>query len=329
MALDGKLFASAREELEQIKENNALEHQRREREVYGKLPQVKAADEELRRLFTELVSASLKRGSMSLDEIDRRSLEIRAKRAEMLADVGYGEDYLEDIYSCEKCRDSGFLRSGKICSCLMDIYARKQAQSLSSLLKLGESDFENFDLSYYSTDKDPELGISPRECMELVFNTCRRYAENFGSQSPNLLFRGGTGLGKTFLSACIAKAVAARGFSVVYETASAAFEAFEKEKFTRDEAAGEKVHRMLSCELLILDDLGTEMVTAFSQSALYTIVNTRLNEGKKTIISTNLQSAEMAGKYSPQTVSRIDGEYDTLLFLGRDIRAIKKERRYL
>ena len=331
MSIDGRLFARARDELEERKQKNEQEHQRREREVYARLPQVKALDGELRRLFTELVSASLRQnggGPGLLKTIDEKSLALRARRAELLIRAGYPEDYLDDIYSCRECRDSGFLRSGRPCACLMKLYAGQQARELSSLLKLGEDEFSDFDLSYYPTETDPAYGVSPRDCMELVYSTCRTFAESFGKDSPNLLFRGGTGLGKTFLSACIAKAVAAKGFSVVYETAAAAFEAFEDRKFGRGGDAEEKVERILGCDLLILDDLGTEMNTQFSQSALYTIVNSRLSSGKKTIISTNLSARELAARYPAQIASRIEGEYDVQLFLGQDIRAIKKEKRY-
>ena len=166
----------------------------------------------------------------------------------------------------------------------------------------------------------------------MTLNYCRSYAERFGEDSPNLLFRGGTGLGKTFLSGCVAKAVSDKGFSVVYETAGDAFAAFEDRKFSRDiaqsEEAADRVRRILDCELLILDDLGTEMSTGFTHSALYNIINSRLTKGKKTIVSTNLSAGEMEARYTPQVVSRIFGEYDTVPFRGRDIRAIKNERRY-
>ena len=168
--------------------------------------------------------------------------------------------------------------------------------------------------------------------MELTLAAARAYAEGFGPDSANLLLQGGTGLGKTFLSGCIAKTVSDKGFSVVYLTAQEAFAAFEEQKFSRDAetyaAASEKVKRILRSQLLILDDLGTEMTTGFTQSALYNIVNTRLTERRQTIISTNLDDKALAARYLPQTISRISGEYDTLLFMGEDIRAIRRSQRY-
>ena len=184
--------------------------------------------------------------------------------------------------------------------------------------------FADFDLNYYQGEA--------RACMEVTLKAARTYAEHFSPDSGNLLLQGGTGLGKTFLSRCIARTVAAQGCSVVYETAQEAFTAFEDQKFSRDAetyaAASERVQRILNADLLILDDLGTELTTSFTQSALYYIVNTRLTDHRKTVISTNLTDGELAARYLPQIASRIGGEYDTLLFLGEDIRAIKKQQRY-
>ena len=152
----------------------------------------------------------------------------------------------------------------------------------------------------------------------------RKFADNFPNVSSNLLFQGGPGLGKTFLSACIARVVAEKGCSVCYDSAVSALEAFEKQKFSRDpdeaDAASARVRRMLDCDLMILDDLGTEMVTPMSVSALYTLINSRLAAGRRIIISTNCTDEELARRYTPQIYSRIAGEFVRLPFAGRDIR---------
>ena len=162
--------------------------------------------------------------------------------------------------------------------------------------------------------------------MEMVYKTCRTYAETFAPGSMDLLLRGGPGLGKTFLSACIARVVSQKGFSVVYESAGAAFEAFEDKRFARDGDAAGTVERMLSCDLLILDDLGTEMPGGVTNGALYAILSRRLAGKKSMIISTNLSAAELSRRYTPQIASRIEGEFEELEFAGSDIRAIKKAR---
>ena len=159
--------------------------------------------------------------------------------------------------------------------------------------------------------------------MERNFQNCRRYANSFGMASGNLMFVGGTGLGKTFLSACIARTVADRGFSVVYETAHHLFAKLEQAKFGGGEEAKREAEKYLQCDLLILDDLGTEMPGQFVTAALYSLLNDRLLECKPMVISTNLNVDELARRYSPQIASRLHGNFSRLTFVGEDIRVLK------
>lgn len=328
MAIDGKLMAKARERLGAIKEENEKLQEERLLEVYSRVPEVRRIDAQLRGLMSEVISASLKKGEAarrSLESVEERSLSLCADKAEALAEAGYPADYLDDVHSCHTCRDTGYTDSGEVCACLMKLYEEEKAAYLSSIPGHESDSFGNFRIDFY-----PE---EDRMMMEMSLNFCRSYAMTFGADSPNLIFRGGTGLGKTFLSGCVARAVADKGYSVVYETAGDAFAAFEERKFSRDaaavERAGERVRRILDCDLLILDDLGTEMSTAFVHAALYNIINSRLTAGKKTIVSTNLSGEEMTARYTPQVASRLLGEYDTVPFRGKDIRALKREKRYL
>jgi DNA replication protein DnaC len=326
MSVDGKLLLRAREALAAQKAENAAQRDQREALAYRRVPALRGIDARLRALVGEVirVASELTPQSAALERIQTESLALCAEKAELLENNGFPADWLDEIVSCPDCRDSGYLPDGSMCRCLKKRYEEEQAKELSSVLKAGEESFADFSLDYYTGPA--------RECMEQTFAFARRYAVGFGADSPNLLLQGGTGLGKTFLSGCIAKVVAAKGCAVVYETAQDAFGAFEEQKFSRDAetyaAASEKVKRILGCGLLILDDLGTELTTSFTQSALYNIVNTRLTAGKKTLISTNLSDSELAARYLPQTVSRIRGEYETLPFEGRDIREIKKDQRY-
>jgi len=165
--------------------------------------------------------------------------------------------------------------------------------------------------------------------MEMNYDICWKYAIGFGAESGNLFLIGEPGLGKTFLSTCIAKVVSENGHAVVYDTAQNLFARFEVEKFGRSddpEATQTDINRYLSCDLLILDDLGTEMTTSFVVSTLYTLINTRLLRKKPTIISANYSLEALASKYSPQIMSRLEGEYEVLTFFGRDIRKLKKEQ---
>lgn len=322
MALDGKILAKAREQLKSIHADNVAEHFLRQEKIYSRIPEIERIDRRLRSQMSELVGLTIKRSADlggALKALEDESLELQARKAELLNEHGYGIDYLDDIYFCHKCRDTGFVQ-GEMCSCLKELYNRELTSELSVLLRSGNERFEDFDLSLYGDAK---------EGMSIVFDTCREYAHSFSERSMNLLFQGGTGLGKTFLSACIARVVAENGHSVCYDTAASAFDAFEMKKFARSAEAAEKaavkVERMLECELMILDDLGTEMLTPISTSALYTLINTRLINGKKTIISTNLTDAELVRKYNSQICSRLDGEFTRLPFAGSDIRILKKE----
>lgn len=322
MALDGKLLARARENLENIHADNVAEHYLRQEKIYSRIPEIERIDTRLRTQMAELVGLTL-RGSAELNAaikaLEDESLALQAKKAELLVERGYEMDYLDDIFSCKTCRDTGYF-GGKMCSCLKAMYNAEVTRELGTLLKNSDECFEKFDLSLYG---------DARESMEIVYNTCREYANSFSERSMNLMFQGGTGLGKTFLSACIARVVAGNGHSVCYDTASSALEAFETKKFSRDaqtaENAAVKVERMLDCELMILDDLGTEMPTPMSVSALYTLINTRLVNGRKTVISTNLTDAELSKRYNPQICSRLEGEFTKLPFFGSDIRLTKKE----
>ena len=328
MAFDGKLLARARTQLDLIRSDNQAEHQRRLSLVYARVPEIQRMDETMRRQMTELVRLTISHPAdlkERLAALEKDNLDIQMRRAELLVENGWPVEYLDDIYSCPKCRDSGVYEGG-VCSCLEKLYNKELTKELGTLLQHGDESFERFDLNYY--DAAPVGGVSPRETMTMVLGACRKFADNFPAVSANLLFQGGTGLGKTYLSACIARVVAAKGYSVCYDSAAAALEAFEVQKFSRDpeasEAANARVRRMLDCDLMILDDLGTEMISSISASALYTLLNTRLVNGKKIIISTNCSDEELQKKYTPQIYSRIKGEFLRLPFVGRDIRLIRK-----
>jgi len=330
MAYDGKLLARARTQLEDIRRKNTDEQRNRQRRVYMRVPEIESIDDRLRRQMLETVRLTIAKApdmAEKIEAIREENLELQMRRAELLTEQGFGLDYLDEIISCEKCRDTGIYKGG-VCSCLDRLYNMELTKELGTLMRNGDECFESFDLGLYPTEYDPVSGLVPRENMADVFDFCRRYAENFEEATKNLLFHGGTGLGKTYLSACIARVVARKGFSVCYETAATALEYYEKAKFSRDisesEEAALRIKRMESCDLMILDDLGTEMLTPMSQSALYSLINSRLVNGKKTIISTNFGAADLQKRYIPQIFSRLSGEYMALPFVGKDIRIMRK-----
>ena len=329
MAHDGKLLARAREQLDRQRQANRDEHLRRLDEVYRRVPEIEQIDATMRAQMTQLVRITLgKRPDMQeqLKALKEENLQLQMRRAELLVEHGMPTDYLDEIVSCPICRDTGIC-GGQPCSCLETLYNRELTKELSALLRHGDESFEHFDFSLYSTVPDAR-GLTPRRVIESYFAICRRFAANYPDVSRNLLLWGEPGLGKTYLSACIAREVAKKGYSVSYGSAASALDAFERQKFSRDpdevEEAGRRVKRMLSCDLMILDDLGTEMITSQSISALYQLINTRLIEGKKLIINTNIAPDDLKKKYSPQIHSRLVGEFEILHFIGEDIRKKKK-----
>ena len=281
--MEGRLLARARAKQETLRAENRTEEDRRRREIAAKIPEVGRIDTVLCANLSEMVRIAMRQSARTVQELEKESLALQEKRSALLVQNGYPKDYLDPIYSCPRCRDTGWT-DGKICECVQKLYRAEQTRELAPLLKQGDETFENFRLDYYSPVA-PTSGVSPRAQMERVLRLCRAYAESFGAQSPNLLFTGEPGLGKTFLSAAIARVVAAKGCGVAYDTASGLIASFEREKFSRDtdevSDAASRVRQLMSCDLLILDDLGTEMPTAFTQSALYALLDGRLRAGKR------------------------------------------------
>ena len=333
MSYSPNVLRRAQARLTRRREERQARQEEQRRQVYARLPRVAEIDGLLRRTMAQVIAAALREGgdpTAEVADIRRKNQSLQRERAELLAGHGFPADALDDKPLCAKCGDSGWVGSD-MCDCLKVLCAQEQIKELSQLLDLGEQSFGTFDLGFYSPEVWPAWGRSPRENMEKVLKICRDYAQNFGRYYFNNLFlSGSTGLGKTFLSACIARTVSENGFSVVYDTAGEVFARFEAQKFSRDEEdareAREDTRRYLRCDLLILDDLGSELTTPFVQSALYQLVNSRLTAEKRTVISSNLTMDDVRGRYSPQIASRLEGEYRVLPFFGEDIRLQRKGR---
>ena len=259
-------------------------------------------------------------GRELLEKARLENLELQQERA-ILAMENFEEGYLDDSPICDKCGGSGYIGSN-MCECLMELCRQEQKKEVSVLSGSREA-FNQFRLDYYPDRIDPKYGASPRTIMERNLKICRTYALTFAPNAGNLLFVGGTGLGKTFLSACIARAVADRGYSVVYESAGHLFGKLEQAKFSPSEETRREAARFTDCDLLILDDLGTEMPGQFVTAAFYTLLNDRILAGKPMVISTNLNIDEAARRYSPQIASRLQGSFQGLTFVGEDIRILK------
>ena len=328
MAYDGKVLRRAAAQYDEDRQRREERFRARQRACYAEDSRLEEIDRELSHTMARIIASGFRRGTdprSAIAALKEENLALQRERGELLHALGYPPDYLEPKPNCPKCDDRGW-RGSEMCSCLRDYYVREQNRELSQLLDLGSQSFETFEFSWYSPAAEPGRTLSPLRRMEKNYDACRDFANEFSPRSGNLLLSGGPGLGKTFLSASIARVVSDAGHSVVYDTAAHVFARMEEQKFGRgeDEGADDDVERVLRCDLLILDDLGTELTTGFVQSALYRIVNTRLITNRKTVISTNLSPEDIGRRYGAAILSRIEGEYRILPFFGEDIRKRKK-----
>lgn len=323
MAYSEQILQRARARLEDARRERERENEMHRQFAYDRYPRLQEIDRRLRQTMTNLIATTLRQGEDPKEAV----MAIRDENLALQREKEWILDSEELDYEspiCGICGGSGYM-GANMCSCLLELCRQEQKKELANLLGNGRETFDTFRLDFYSDEPDPSAGgFSPRRIMQSNLNFCRKYAVNFGPGSENLLFVGAPGLGKTFLSACIARQVADRGYSVVYETAITLFSDFEAEKFnqTSEEYRGLS-RRYMECDLLIIDDLGTEMTTQFIISTLYHIINTRMMENRGTIISTNVLDNALEKKYSPQIASRITGNYRLIKFMGQDIRRIK------
>lgn len=299
-------------------ESTAAAHRR---EVYHKIPQMQSLDAEIGQAAFDIVKAIGMHDDAQqyVQSLSEKNLAAQEKRRVLLREYGYPETYLKPQYTCEKCSDSGFC-GGFRCTCVDQLMQQIAYSSLCSDFPVETSTFESFNLGFYSKRADPKTGVVPYARMQEILDFCKQYADDFDSHSPSLFLYGETGLGKTHLSLAIAGAVTKKGYGVIYGSAQNLLDRMERERF-KGEGEG-TAEAILSCDLLILDDLGAEFSTQFSVAAVYNILNTRLQSGKPVIISTNLTVKELEKRYTRRITSRIFGTYTTLAFLGSDVRQL-------
>ena len=323
MAYSAEVLSRARARLAMAKEDRESENREHLQQAYAQVPRLKEIDRLLRLTMAQAAQAAFAQGgdpAELLEQARRENLLLQQERAELEA-LYFEEGFLDDSPICDRCGGSGYVGSA-MCECLRELCRQEQKKELT-FLNVGRESFDQFRLEYYPDREDPKFGVNIRTIMEKTYQTCRRYAQNFSERSNNLLFSGDTGLGKTFLSACIARTVADNGYSVMYESAGHLFANLERAKFSGDEQARKESDRYFACDLLIVDDLGTEMPGQFTTAALYGLINDRLLAGKPAIISTNLTIEEFERRYNRQIASRLRGSYVRVPFLGEDIRVQK------
>lgn len=308
-------------------ENRALENDRK-KEIYDNIPRIQEIDNLIASSSINAVRSRLKQGTNAMEDVQQQNGKLIAEKQQLLETNGYPADYLQPIYTCPLCKDTGRVGNA-YCSCFKQaaISLLYRQSTLDRILQT--ENFDHFDLSYYARENDGKHPFTPYENMNNILNKTRSFIETFDKEGGNLLFYGETGLGKTYLSNCIAKSLLDTQHTVLYQTAIHLFEDVCGDVIMKknQNADSQETYRYLySCDLLIIDDLGTEFTNSFVSSELYDILNTRMREGKSTVISTNLNLQELTERYSDRITTRIFAEYKVFHFYGSNIRLAKRRK---
>ena len=325
-------------EYENKKIKAELEAEKRKEELYQKIPRLREIDQSLNLFAINTAKGILNGNQTSLQDFNKKIIDLKNEKKFILAKNNIDENLLRPYYECNICNDSGYIKrnnhASTLCSCikqkLLDISYNK-----SNMSNLKKENFDTFNYNIFSDKVCPEIynnmNISPRQNIITIKNKCIEFIENFDNPNyNNLLFTGNTGLGKTFMSNCIANELIKKGKNVLYQTAPVLIETVIDNKLNKYKTSNQNdfYKNVLECDLLIIDDLGTECLNNMKLSELFTILNTRLlnfnNKITKTIISTNLDINNIFKNYEERIGSRIAGFYDIYYFFGNDLRFIKK-----
>lgn len=304
---------------EKIRTDENRKLMKRREEIKNKYPEILELDTTIQKLCLNLSMAALRgiTDQNELNNIKEEITDLRAKKYEMLVSHGYNPDYLNLHYNCPKCKDTGFIGIEK-CSCfkskLIKLYYKDS--DLEEAVKT--NNFKNFNINLYPNHKLNDERYTPRKNIEDILEYITgEYLPNFKNSNTNLLFYGNSGTGKTFLSWCIAKELLDKGFLVVYKTSDDLLRALKDIKFNNDT---DLENLLINCDLLIIDDLGSEQITDFSSTELFTLINKKILKNKKMLISTNLSLPLISKRYSERISSRIIGEFKLFKFFAEDIR---------
>lgn len=324
MALTNSQYDQFMHIYEQRRLDNEYRRRKRYESVIKKIPEIKALDDSISTLSVQQGRRLLEGDDLALSSLKEKLHELSQKKAALLKEGGYPTDYLDLHYTCPDCRDTGYIGTRK-CHCFQKavidlLYTQSNLQDI-----LKKENFDTCSLEYYSGSHiDPLTGRSSLEAMQIALRFCHEFVDTFSSEFRNLLLYGDTGVGKSFLSHCIAKELLDQSFSVIYFTAARLFDIFAKNTFHREEEAEMDYEHIYNCDLLIIDDLGTEMSNRFTVSQLFVCLNERILRQKSTLISTNLALEDLKNIYSERIFSRITSSYTVLRLTGDDIRIQKK-----
>lgn len=295
-------------------------------EAYGKIPALKEIDDEIVTCAIESAKEMLTGNEDAINTLKTVARGAEKRRAILLKAHGYPEDFLKLRFKCPDCRDTGYVGNEK-CHCFKQAIVDIVYSQSNMKEAIRQENFDTFSYDFYSEDYiEPSLNMTPRENILRVVKECRQFISSFGTEKGNLLLYGNTGVGKTFLANCIARELLDKAFTVIYLTAFQLFDILEKNKFGRGEDNFESQNQfeyILDCDLLIIDDLGTELNNSFVNVQLYLCINERLLRNKATIISTNLSLDNINSLYSERVFSRIASNFALLKIVGEDIRLKK------
>ena len=294
----------------------------RKAEIAEKIPAIPQMNDEVSSCAAAAARKLLAGDQNAVTKLRAQIADLKEQKEVLLKSHGYPADYLEPRYHCPDCRDTGYIDNRK-CHCFREQEINLLYEQSNIRTVLEKENFSTFSYEWFDDEKkDPRSGMTARENMARTVRICQEYIEDFRTRKGNLLFTGKTGLGKTFLSNCIARELIERYHSVVYLPASQMFDIFSRDRFSYDddEDLRSRAEYLMECDLLIIDDLGTEMINTFTVSQLFTVINERLNRANGTIISTNLPVNEMRDVFTERVMSRIISAYQIIPFFGEDIR---------
>lgn len=318
MAYDEKVVRTARGRLEKRRRAAETAAAALRERMCEQIPRLREIEREKAAAIPDLTHAILAGNTDGeVERIQQKNLQLQQEMAEILRAAGCDCDNFEPRYTCRVCGDTGYV-NGAVCDCYRRLLQEEACGALSGLSAMRLTDFRSMRLDYYDNAVDPKLGVSPRQHMADIIAYCRDYTAAFTPHSDSLLLQGATGIGKTHLCLAIARGVTEQGFGVVYGSVQPLVRRLEAEHFGREQ--GNSEDQLISCDLLVLDDLGMEFDTPFSRACLYNILNARLLEGRPTVVSTNLSISAMQERYGDQIASRISGGFVPLLCVGNDIR---------
>ncbi|WP_294907871.1 ATP-binding protein [uncultured Ruminococcus sp.] len=327
MGYSSSVYKAAADRLFERRLKAEKDADRRRAAIYKKLPRTKELEKEISHCGIQAARAVISGGNVTeeMKNLRDRNLAMQSELAEILTSNGYDKDVFEPSYSCKRCSDTGYYEeNGRtlVCNCLKQALVSCACEELNRTAPLSLSTFESFSLDYYDKEVDSKTGISPCNHMSKILRYCQNYADNFTKNSESILMKGATGLGKTHLSLAIANEVIKKGYGVIYVSAPSLMQKLEKQYFSRNDDVATDM--LIECDLLIVDDLGTEFHSQLSVSLMYNIFNSRMLANKPVIINTNFDLRELEKNYTERFVSRVIGNAQKLDFLGSDIRVRKK-----